>query len=85
MRLLRGLTALVGVAGFAAAGAYAAEMKGKQIVVDCVDLNSVDYEAIKRLEKWGSESIKLKNCGLYLRESIRRMRRERKSREDFEK
>lgn len=62
-----------------------AEMKGKPIVVDCLDLNSADYEAIKRLEKWESGSIKLRDCGLYLRASIRRTRRERKSRKHFEK
>jgi anti-anti-sigma regulatory factor len=56
-----------------------AETKRKPIVVDCVDLNSVDGEAIRRLEKWESESIKLKNCSLYIREWIRRTRRERKS------
>jgi anti-anti-sigma regulatory factor len=56
-----------------------AESKSKPIVVDCEDLNSVDGEAIRRLEKWESESIKLTNCSLYIREWIRRTRRERKS------
>jgi anti-anti-sigma regulatory factor len=56
-----------------------AETKSKPIVVDCEDLNSVDGEAVRRLEKWESESIKLKNCSLYIREWIRRTRRERKS------
>lgn len=62
-----------------------AEMRRKPIVVDCVDLNSVDGEAVRRLEKWESESIKLKNCSLYIREWIRRTRRERRSEENLER
>jgi anti-anti-sigma regulatory factor len=57
----------------------AAEAKGKRIVLDCTDLRSVDGEAVKFLEKWEADSIKLKNCGLYIRERIRRERQERKS------
>jgi anti-anti-sigma regulatory factor len=57
----------------------AAEPKGRRIVLDCKDLRSVDGEAIKFLEKWEADSIKLKNCGLYIREWIRRERLERKS------
>jgi anti-anti-sigma regulatory factor len=57
----------------------AAEGKGKRIVLDCIDLRSVDGEAVKFLEKWEADSIKLKNCGLYIREWIKRERRERKS------
>ena len=57
----------------------AAEGKGKRIVLDCTDLRSVDGEAVKFLEKWEADSIKLKNCGLYIRERIRRERQERKS------
>jgi anti-anti-sigma regulatory factor len=57
----------------------AAERKGKRIVLDCADLRSVDGEAIKCLEKWETDSIKLKNCGLYIREWIRRERLARKS------
>jgi anti-anti-sigma regulatory factor len=56
-----------------------AEEKGKRIVLDCTDLRSVDGEAVKFLEKWETDSIKLKNCGLYIREWIRRERAERKS------
>jgi anti-anti-sigma regulatory factor len=56
-----------------------AEKKGQRIVLDCADLRSVDGEAIKCLEKWEADSIKLKNCGLYIREWIRRERLERKS------
>jgi len=57
----------------------AAEGKGRRIVLDCADLRSVDGEAVKFLEKWESNSIKLKNCGLYIREWIRRERLERES------
>jgi anti-anti-sigma regulatory factor len=60
----------------------AAETKGRQIVLDCTDLRSVDGEAVKFLEMWEADSIKLKNCGLYIREWIRRERRERKSRKN---
>jgi len=57
----------------------AAEGKGKRIVLDCTDLRSVDGEAVKFLEKWEADSIKLKNCGLYIRERIRRERLEQES------
>jgi anti-anti-sigma regulatory factor len=57
----------------------AAETKSRRIVLDCTDLRSVDGEAVKFLEKWEADSIKLKNCGLYIREWIRRERLERKS------
>jgi len=63
----------------------AAEGKGKRIVLDCTDLRSVDGEAVKFLEKWEADSIKLKNCGLYIREWIKRQRQERKSGENQEK
>jgi len=61
------------------ASLIAAEGKGRRIVLDCKDLRSVDGEAVKFLEKWEADSIKLKNCGLYIREWIRRERLERKS------
>ena len=57
----------------------AAETKGRGIVLDCSDLRSVDGEAVKFLEKWEADSIKLKNCGLYIREWIRRERLKRES------
>ena len=57
----------------------AAERKDRRIVLDCSDLRSVDGEAVRFLEKWEADSIKLKNCGLYIREWIRRERLERKS------
>jgi anti-anti-sigma regulatory factor len=56
-----------------------AEAKGRRIVLDCADLRSVDAEAVRFLEKWEADSIKLKNCCLYIREWIRRERLERKS------
>jgi anti-anti-sigma regulatory factor len=62
----------------------AAEGKGKRIVLDCTDLRTVDGEAVKFLEKWEADSIKLKNCGLYIREWIKRQRLERKSGENQE-
>ena len=57
----------------------AAETKGRRIVLDCTDLRSVDGEAVKFLERWEADSIKLKNCGLYIREWIRRERPGKKS------
>ena len=63
----------------------AAETKGRRIVLDCTDLRSVDGEAVKFLEKWEADSIKLKDCGLYIREWIRRERLERKSTESSER
>ena len=63
----------------------AAETRGKRIVLDCSDLRSVDGEAVKSLEKWEADSIKLKNCGLYIREWIRRERLERESDQSSEK
>jgi anti-anti-sigma regulatory factor len=62
----------------------AAEGKGKRIVLDCTDLRSVDGDAVKFLDKWEADSIKLKNCGLYIRERIKRQRQERKSGENQE-
>jgi len=62
----------------------AAEGKDKRIVLDCTDLRSVDGEAVKFLEKWEADSIKLKNCGLYIRERIKRHWQERKSGENHD-
>jgi anti-anti-sigma factor len=56
-----------------------AEKKGTRIVLDLSDLRSVDSEAVKSLENWEADSIKLKNCGGYIREWIRRQRVERQS------
>jgi anti-anti-sigma regulatory factor len=63
----------------------AAERKGKRIVLDCTDLRSVDGEAVKFLQKWETELIKLRNCGLYIREWIRRERLEKNSNKSSEK
>jgi len=63
----------------------AAETKGTRIVLDCADLRSVDAEAVKFLEKWEAASIKLENCGLYIREWIRRERLEREADESSAK
>jgi hypothetical protein len=62
----------------------AAERKGSRIVLDLTDLRSVDSEAVKFLEKREADSIKLKNCGLYIREWIRRERLERESDKSLE-
>lgn len=56
-----------------------AERQGTPIALDLTDLRSVDGEAIKSLEKWEADSIKLKNCAAYMREWIRRQRVERQS------
>lgn len=58
-----------------------AEGKEKRIV--CTDLQSVDGEAVNFLEKWEAASIK-KNCGLYIREWIKRRRQEREAGENQE-
>ena len=63
----------------------AAESKGSRIVLDCIDLRSVDGEAVKYLEKCEGDSIRLKNCGLYIREWIRRERLERESDQSSDK
>jgi hypothetical protein len=55
------------------------EKKGTHIALDLCDLRSVDGEAVKRLEKWETESITLKNCSPYVQEWIRRQRVERES------
>jgi anti-anti-sigma regulatory factor len=62
----------------------AAERKGKRIVLDCTDLKSVDGEALKFLAKLETDSIKLNNCSLYIRQSIRRKRLEKKPRKNPE-
>jgi anti-anti-sigma regulatory factor len=62
-----------------------AEKKGSRIVLNLTDLRSVDGEAVKFLEKWEADSIKLNNCGLYIREWIRRERLERESDESSER
>lgn len=56
-----------------------AEEKGTPITLDLTDLRSVDGEAVKSLEKWEAESIKLRNCAAYIREWVRRQRLERQT------
>jgi anti-anti-sigma regulatory factor len=56
-----------------------AEKKGTRILLDLTDLRSVDADAVKSLEKWEADSIKLTNCSPYIREWIRRQRAERQS------
>jgi anti-anti-sigma regulatory factor len=56
-----------------------AEKKGIRIILDLTDLRSVDGEAVRFLEQWEADSIKLINCGLYIREWVRRERLERES------
>jgi anti-anti-sigma regulatory factor len=56
-----------------------AEEKGSRIVLDLTDLRSVDGEAVRSLEEWEADSIKLKNCAAYIREWIRRRRTERRA------
>ena len=60
-------------------GVIGTEKEGKRIALDLSDLRSVDGEAVKRLEEWEADSIKLKNCSAYIREWIRRQRVERQS------
>lgn len=59
-----------------------AEKKGSHIVLDLTDLRSVDGESVKFLEMCEADSITLKNCGLFIREWIRRQRLERRSRKE---
>jgi anti-anti-sigma regulatory factor len=63
----------------------AVESKGSSIVLDCEDLRSADGEAVKFLEECEADSIKLKNCGLYIRERIRRERLEKEYDKSSEK
>jgi anti-anti-sigma regulatory factor len=63
----------------------AAESKGSRIVLDCADLRSVDAVAVKFLGSCEADSIKLKNCGLYIREWIRRERLEKDADNSAEK
>jgi anti-anti-sigma regulatory factor len=56
-----------------------AEKKATRIALDLTDLRSVDGEAVRSLEKWEADSIKLTNCSAYIREWIRRQRLERQS------
>jgi anti-anti-sigma regulatory factor len=57
----------------------AAEKKRARITLDLTDLRSVDGDAVKSLEKWETDSIKLRYCAPYIREWIRRHRMDRES------
>ena len=50
------------------------EAATREIVLDLKDLNLVDRDAVRFLERCESASIKLKNCPAYIREWIRRER-----------
>lgn len=48
--------------------------KGRITILDLKDLTLVDQEAVRFLESFESDSIKLMNCPLYIREWILRER-----------
>lgn len=50
------------------------EKEGRPIVLDLIDVTLVDRDAVKFLERCEADSIKLKNCPLYIREWITRER-----------
>jgi anti-anti-sigma regulatory factor len=54
---------------------FGSEAKGRRIVLDLKDLTLVDRDAISFLERCEADSIKLRNCPIYIREWIRRERR----------
>lgn len=51
---------------------FAAEGKGRHILLDLEDLTLVDREAVKFLERCEADSIMLKNCPAYICEWIER-------------
>jgi anti-anti-sigma regulatory factor len=51
-----------------------AEKQGRPIVLDLKDLTLVDREAVKSLERVESNTTRLVNCPLYIREWITRER-----------
>ena len=55
---------------------FGSEPKGRRIILDLKDLTLVDREAVRFLESCETDSIKIKNCPAYIREWIRRQRRE---------
>ena len=56
-----------------------AEKEGHPVILDLIDVTLVDRDAVKFLERCEADSIKLKNCPLYIREWIRRERETSKS------
>lgn len=55
---------------------FESEANGRRIVLDLKDLILVDQDAVSFLERCEAENITLKNCPAYIREWIRRQRRE---------
>ena len=53
---------------------FASEPKGRSVTLDLVDLTLASREAVRFLERSESDSIKLVNCPLYIREWILRER-----------
>ena len=54
------------------------EANGARIVLDLKDLTLVNQDAVNFLERCEAENITLKNCPAYIREWIRRQRRDAK-------
>ena len=57
---------------------FASEPKGRRIVLDLKDLTLVDREAVRFLKSCETDSTQIKNCPAYIREWIRRQRRDAK-------
>ncbi len=55
------------------------DASGRRIILDLKDLTLVNENAITFLERCEANSITLKNCPAYIREWIKRQRREAKS------
>ncbi len=53
---------------------FASEANGRRITLDLEDLTLASREAVRFLERFESDSIKLVNCPLYIREWILRER-----------
>ena len=53
---------------------FASEAKGRRMTVDLEDLTLASREAVRFLERSESDSVKLVNCPLYIREWILRER-----------
>jgi anti-anti-sigma regulatory factor len=53
---------------------FASETKGQRMSMDLEDLTLASREAVRFLERCESDSIKLVNCPLYIREWILRER-----------
>jgi anti-anti-sigma regulatory factor len=55
------------------------EAAGRPIVLDLKGLTLVDREAVKLLEQYDADGIRLRNCPPYIREWVARVRDERLS------